>query len=196
MFRGLEITDLKANPLPVCPNPQPGQLGDDEMTYDMQITAMDMANYYRNLVATGWAKGRNVYAPTAKDMKALVYDCAVAGKDAKDIIDCANPSYNSKVGLSVSTYTTKNLKLSEEELLKQAMSTWYAQLQNVDLDEKAKYDDNVETRAKDFANVSTVSLPSWAIYTNFFITVSDRRCHQGGMLSEEVSKGRVLSRRM
>ncbi|EPB72330.1 SCP-like protein [Ancylostoma ceylanicum] len=82
-----------------------------------------------------------------------VYDCAVAGKDAKDIIDCANPSYNSKVGLSVSTYTTKNLKLSEEELLKQAMSTWYAQLQNVDLDEKAKYDDNVETRAKDFANL-------------------------------------------
>ncbi|KIH57408.1 hypothetical protein ANCDUO_12400 [Ancylostoma duodenale] len=39
--------DLKANPLPDCPNPQPGRLGDDKMTYDMQMTARDMANYYR-----------------------------------------------------------------------------------------------------------------------------------------------------
>ncbi|EYC12037.1 hypothetical protein Y032_0048g1576 [Ancylostoma ceylanicum] len=100
--------DLKANPLPDCPNPQAGQLGDDKMTYDMQITARDMANYYRNLVATGWAQDKNGYAPTAKGMNAL------------------------------------------------AMSKWYDQLKNVDLDEDAKYDGNVQTSAKDFANVSIV----------------------------------------
>ncbi|EYC12029.1 hypothetical protein Y032_0048g1572 [Ancylostoma ceylanicum] len=48
-----------------------------------------------------------------------VYDCATAGKDAYDIIDCANPSYNSKVGLAVSTYTTRNLNLPEEDVLKE-----------------------------------------------------------------------------
>ncbi|EYC12035.1 hypothetical protein Y032_0048g1576 [Ancylostoma ceylanicum] len=100
--------NLKANPLPDCPNPQAGQLGDDKMTYDMQITARDMANYYRNLVATGWAQDKNGYAPTAKGMNAL------------------------------------------------AMSKWYDQLKNVDLDEDAKYDGNVQTSAKDFANVSIV----------------------------------------
>ncbi|EPB65218.1 hypothetical protein ANCCEY_15719, partial [Ancylostoma ceylanicum] len=82
-----------------------------------------------------------------------VYDCATAGKDAYDIIDCANPSYNSKVGLAVSTYTTRNLNLPEEDVLKEAMSKWYDQLKNVDLDEDAKYDGNVQTSAKDFANL-------------------------------------------
>ncbi|EPB71063.1 hypothetical protein ANCCEY_09855 [Ancylostoma ceylanicum] len=42
------------------------------MTYDMQITARNMANYYRNLVATGWARDKNGYAPTAKSMNALL----------------------------------------------------------------------------------------------------------------------------
>ncbi|RCN47166.1 SCP-like protein [Ancylostoma caninum] len=145
--------DLKANPLPDCPNPQPGQLGDDKMTYDMQMTARDMANYYRNLVATGWAQDKNGYAPTAKAMNALKYDCANAGNDAKTIIDCANPSYTSKAGLSVNYYTTRNLNLPKEEVLKEAMSTWYSQLKNVDLDKNAVYDNNVQNSASSFANM-------------------------------------------
>ncbi|RCN47198.1 hypothetical protein ANCCAN_06776 [Ancylostoma caninum] len=75
------------------------------MTYDMQITARDMANYYRNLVATGWAQDKNGYAPTAKIMNAL------------------------------------------------AMSSWFGELKNVDLDEKATYNSNVQNSAPNFANL-------------------------------------------
>ncbi|KIH57409.1 hypothetical protein ANCDUO_12401 [Ancylostoma duodenale] len=83
------------------------------------------------------------------------YDCGTAGKDAKSIIDCANPSYISKIGQSVNHYKTNNINLPKEEVLKQAMSTWYSQLKNVDLDENAVYDNNVQNSASFFANLVT-----------------------------------------
>ncbi|RCN29704.1 SCP-like protein [Ancylostoma caninum] len=141
--------DTNANPQPMCANP-----GDDGMTYDMQMTARNMANYYRNLVATGWAQDKNGYAPTAKDMNALVYDCDAAGADAKtEAANCMAASYTPTQGYVLNSYKTNNYHLPREEVLKQAMSSWFAQLKSADLDEQAKYDQNVKTTAPDFANV-------------------------------------------
>ncbi|EPB71055.1 SCP-like protein [Ancylostoma ceylanicum] len=124
------------------------------MTYDMQITARNMANYYRNLVATGWAKSKKGYAPTAKAMQALVYDCDNAGRDAQaQADDCAATSYASQIGLQLSFYKTGNYNLPKEEVLEQAMASWFGQLKNVDLDERATYDSNVQSNAPDFANL-------------------------------------------
>ncbi|KAL6729130.1 hypothetical protein Aduo_000213 [Ancylostoma duodenale] len=148
------IPDVDANPRPECTNLQPGLLGDDEMTYDMQVTAKDMVNYYRNLVATGWAKSKSGYTPTAKAMNALVYDCDTLGAEAKYLAtDCTSNSYTSKIGMAVNYHKVKDLTLSEEQVLEKALSTWYSQLENVDLDEKANYDNNVQTRAPSFANL-------------------------------------------
>ncbi|KIH64855.1 SCP-like protein [Ancylostoma duodenale] len=158
------VADVDANPRPECTNLQPGLLGDDEMTYDMQVTAKDMVNYYRNLVATGWAKSKSGYTPTAKAMNALVeiyglndvivYDCDTLGAEAKDLAtDCTSNSYTSKIGMAVNYHRVKDLTLSEEQVLEKALSTWYSQLENVDLDEKANYDNNVQTRAPSFANL-------------------------------------------
>ncbi|KIH50828.1 SCP-like protein [Ancylostoma duodenale] len=154
-----------------------GSLGADKMTFDMQVTAKDMVNYYRyyyekfqrkssnemtvglnefcrNLVATGWAKTKSGYTPTAKAMNALVYDCATLGADAQGLAaDCSTNSYASKIGMQLSYYKVKDLSLSQEQVLEKAFSTWYGQLENVDLDKKASYDNNVETKAPDFANL-------------------------------------------
>ncbi|RCN35020.1 SCP-like protein [Ancylostoma caninum] len=139
-----------ANPQPSCTqNP-----GADKMTYEMQITARDMANYYRNLVATGWAKDKNGYTPTAKAMNALEYDCDTLGEDAQKLADdCAATSYASGIGMQLSYYKTRDLMLTEEQVLEKAFSTWYGQLENVDLDDKANYDSKVESNAPDFAHL-------------------------------------------
>ncbi|EPB71060.1 SCP-like protein [Ancylostoma ceylanicum] len=124
------------------------------MTYDMQVTAKDMANYYRNLVATGWAQDKNGYAPTAKAMNALEYDCDTAGAHAQTQADfCAAASYNPNAGYVLSSYKTKNYNLPEDEVLRQAMTTWFGQLKRVDLDEKATYSNDIQANAPDFANL-------------------------------------------
>ncbi|EPB71062.1 SCP-like protein [Ancylostoma ceylanicum] len=139
-----------ANPQPVCPT-RPWA---DFMTYDLQITARNMANYYRNLVATGWAQDRNGYTPTAKRMNALVYDCDTVGAHAFTQADnCAATSYTPNAGYVLSFYKTKDYNLPEVEVLRQAMASWFGQLKNVDLDEQATYNNNVKTYAPDSANL-------------------------------------------
>ncbi|EYC12184.1 hypothetical protein Y032_0048g1655 [Ancylostoma ceylanicum] len=141
--------DTNANPQPMCANP-----GDDGMTHDMQVTAMDMANYYRSLGATGWALDKNGYAPTAKDMNALKYDCDTVGKDAKIEADkCTATSYTPTGGYVLNFYKSDDYTMPREEVLRKAIASWFGQLKNVDLDEKALYNNDVQTSAKDFANL-------------------------------------------
>ncbi|EYC12052.1 hypothetical protein Y032_0048g1585 [Ancylostoma ceylanicum] len=134
----------------------PGNPGVDGMTHDMQITAMDMANYYRNLVATGWAQDKKDYAPPAKNMNALEYDCDTAGVGAKvEAAKCTAASYTPTPGYVLSSYKAK-LDIPRVEVLRKAMAFWFGQLKSVDLDDKASYNNDVDASAKDFANVGNV----------------------------------------
>ncbi|KIH53055.1 hypothetical protein ANCDUO_16828, partial [Ancylostoma duodenale] len=111
------IPDPKAEPQPACTTSNPS---DDGMTHDMQMTARDMANYYRNLVATGWAEDKKGYAPTAKAMNALEYECNDAGKDAKtEAAKCTAASYTPTPGYVLSSYKVRNLDLPRAEVLKE-----------------------------------------------------------------------------
>ncbi|EYC12186.1 hypothetical protein Y032_0048g1656 [Ancylostoma ceylanicum] len=142
--------DTNAKPQPACTNKNPP---DDGMTYDMQMMARDMANYYRNLIATGWAHQKSGYAPTSKAMNSLIYDCDNAGKDAKtEAAKCTAASYTPTNGYVLSSYKA-NYDLPREEVLRQAMVSWFGQLKKVDLDEKATYDNNVKASAPDFASL-------------------------------------------
>ncbi|EPB71068.1 hypothetical protein ANCCEY_09860 [Ancylostoma ceylanicum] len=53
----------KAHPMPLCTSGK-----DDGMTNEMQVTAVNMMNYYRRLVGTGWAQDLKGYAPIAKGL--------------------------------------------------------------------------------------------------------------------------------
>ncbi|KAK6733577.1 hypothetical protein RB195_017370 [Necator americanus] len=55
----------------------------DSMTNDMSNMAVYMHNYYRALLGSGWAEDKiSTYAPLAKAMPALSYDCADLGTEA------------------------------------------------------------------------------------------------------------------
>ncbi|KAL6724605.1 hypothetical protein Aduo_019478 [Ancylostoma duodenale] len=56
---------------------------DDKLTQDSNNAALWMHNYYRRLLASGWAKdkkSKSGYAPPGKQMKKLEYDCSSTEK--------------------------------------------------------------------------------------------------------------------
>ncbi|RCN45900.1 SCP-like protein [Ancylostoma caninum] len=134
-----------AYPWPIC--------YDDMMTADMQDTALYMHNYYRKLIATGWAKDKNGYAPRAKNMNALEYDCDNIGEETAILLNCTNPKYTPTSGYSLN-YEKFSLDVTPLDGLQKAISGWYDQLKNVDLDDKATYTSQIETNAKNFANMA------------------------------------------
>ncbi|EYB99908.1 hypothetical protein Y032_0119g835 [Ancylostoma ceylanicum] len=134
---------------------------DDYMTRDMQDTAIYMHNYYRKLVATGWAKDRNEYVPRAKNMNALTYACNTIGQDAAHLVNCTARQYNPKTGYSLN-YKEFSYKVTPADALREAISAWYGELQNVDLDEKAMYTTEIEANAKNFANMAFAETTKFA----------------------------------
>ncbi|RCN50384.1 hypothetical protein ANCCAN_03610 [Ancylostoma caninum] len=138
-----------ALPKSQCPNDEDG------MTYDMQTIALNAHNYYRRLTATGWAQDSKGYAPRAKKMQALKYDCTNAGAESKNQAhDCTKiGQYTAKAGYSLN-YATFDYTVSEQDALEKAIGEWFGQLKNVDLGEEVKYTNDIKTSAKDFANVS------------------------------------------
>ncbi|EYB87848.1 hypothetical protein Y032_0256g364 [Ancylostoma ceylanicum] len=76
-------------PIPLC-SPQKN----DGMTYEMQMSVLNLANYYRRLLGSGWAQDKNGYAPIARRLYALTYNCDLLGHFAKQIADkCGDPPY-------------------------------------------------------------------------------------------------------
>ncbi|EYB99898.1 hypothetical protein Y032_0119g828 [Ancylostoma ceylanicum] len=134
---------------------------DDEMTRDMQDTAIYMHNYYRKLIATGWAKSKNGYAPRAKNMNALEYDCQQSGQEAVIALNCTTRQYNTVQGYSLN-YKEFSYQVTPADALREAISAWYGELQSVDIDEKATYTDQIQTNAKNFANMALAEASKFA----------------------------------
>ncbi|EPB75188.1 SCP-like protein [Ancylostoma ceylanicum] len=136
----------KANPRPLC--------AQDGMTFDMQTMATNMHNYYRRVLATGWGEDSNGYAPRAKQLPALEYNCKDIGKKTLALIDCtkvdslhtitATPGYTLN-------YHKESYKVSREETLEKAITSWWEQVKGVDINDKAEYTAEVRDKAKFFA---------------------------------------------
>ncbi|EPB72814.1 SCP-like protein [Ancylostoma ceylanicum] len=124
------------------------------MTYDMQIATQNMVNYYRRLVASGWAKDKSDYAPAATKMAPVAYDCDTVGKESKTIADdCTKTSYTATGAFALSYHKINELNIPPVEMLEKAITTWADQVKNVDLDKEVLYAGDVETNAKDFSNM-------------------------------------------
>ncbi|KAK6727586.1 hypothetical protein RB195_005337 [Necator americanus] len=134
-----------------CPS-QPAAA--DDMTYDLEQTAIYMHNYYRRLIATGWAMDNNnkSYAKPAAKMPALKINCQTVA-DSKIKADCTNPQNTPLADHSLNTYT-KNYPASRQEALEEAINSWYGQLLDVTLDEKATYTSAIKKTAESFANLA------------------------------------------
>ncbi|KAL6729149.1 hypothetical protein Aduo_000230 [Ancylostoma duodenale] len=110
---------------------------DDGMNGDLQAIAVDMHNYYRRLSATGWAKdAKDGYAPVAKAMPALTYDCTqgankVAAKTALLVKDCpAAPATGNMPGYALNYHLSK-YNLPREQVLREAIKSWAEQVSTV-----------------------------------------------------------------
>ncbi|EPB72820.1 SCP-like protein [Ancylostoma ceylanicum] len=130
-------------PQPACANAK--------LTYDLEQMALNMNNYYRKLVATGWAKDNKGYAKWASKMPALKYDCTIAEKSNTQA-DCAKDTYTAEAGHSLNWHKEK-YPATREETLEKAVNAWYEKLANVDLDDQATFDEKVKTNAEFFANM-------------------------------------------
>ncbi|KAL6729131.1 hypothetical protein Aduo_000214 [Ancylostoma duodenale] len=131
---------------------------EDGMTYEMQATAQDMVNYYRRLVGSGWALDKSGYAPTAKQMPAVEYDCKTLapqnsiGQETKTLAAACTAPAAPTPGYSVSYYQG-SLTKTPEEVLREAIKSWAEQSKLVDLEQSVTFSGNVENAAPDFARM-------------------------------------------
>ncbi|RCN48583.1 SCP-like protein [Ancylostoma caninum] len=110
----------------------------DGMNWDLETIAVDMHNYYRRLVATGWAmEKKGGYAPTAKDMYSVKYaDCTGADTLAQDtktkVTDCPSTAPTPDVGRSLNYYYVTRYDIPEEQLLQEvAIKKWASQVTEI-----------------------------------------------------------------
>ncbi|EYB96400.1 hypothetical protein Y032_0151g2847 [Ancylostoma ceylanicum] len=133
---------------------------DDKLTQDSHDTALWMHNYYRKLLASGWAKDKKSesgYAPTAKKMLALTYDCDPAGnngaKETYALIDsCPRKDPQPTNGYSLNFLRLKNYTVSEQDALKHAIKTWWGELEKTGLGSDTTFKEN--SGITSFANMA------------------------------------------
>ncbi|KIH58137.1 SCP-like protein, partial [Ancylostoma duodenale] len=100
---------------------------DDNLTQDSSNAALWMHNYYRKLLASGWAKdpkSTGGYAATAKQMLELEYDCASGGSNgAKETFDliknCSLTDPKATNGYSLNFKRIQDYTISEQDALEQ-----------------------------------------------------------------------------
>ncbi|RCN47145.1 SCP-like protein [Ancylostoma caninum] len=128
----------------------------DGLSNDLQDIAVDMHNYYRRLVATGWDPTKDGYAPRAKAMNALNYDCGDPkvqdniGSATKTLVDnCPKDAPTATGGYSLNHYYENTYKLSPEELLEKAITNWADEVSKVGKD-------NIYTKGAGFDNYANM----------------------------------------
>ncbi|RCN32219.1 hypothetical protein ANCCAN_21981 [Ancylostoma caninum] len=120
------------------------------MSNDLQDIAVGMHNYcsfsvtglhYRRLVATGWDKTNDGYAPRASAMQALSYVCGDPndpnniGKLTNAMVEkCDKNAPPATGGYSLNYYYEQTFQLSREELLQKAITGWAGEVSKVGKD--------------------------------------------------------------
>ncbi|EYC12055.1 hypothetical protein Y032_0048g1587 [Ancylostoma ceylanicum] len=153
---------------------------EDGMSNDLQAIAVDMHNYYRRLVGSGWAPDKSGYASPATKMTAVEYDCDTKvgqdsiGKLTKELAATCAPPYQPTQGYSRNYHVEKDLTKSRTEVLKEAIRKWAEQSKLVDLDNGVLFDGDVETYAASFANVVSEQT------TKIVCGVTENECQKQG----------------
>ncbi|EYC30523.1 hypothetical protein Y032_0005g2695 [Ancylostoma ceylanicum] len=104
----------------------------DGLTDDMTTTALNIHNYYRRVIATGWAEDKKAgYAPRAAKMNALAYECKTFGKDALDkITNCEWPVPAATGNRPQNTHKIdQDWEISGQNALETAITAWYKELE-------------------------------------------------------------------
>ncbi|EPB78700.1 SCP-like protein [Ancylostoma ceylanicum] len=126
----------------------PSTCQDDKLTNDSHNAALWMHNYYRKLLASGWAKdpkSNGGYAVTAKQMRELKYDCTGTNNLAKktyDLIESCPKSDPQSSGYSLNFKRFHKHDVPEQEALEEAIKEWWGQLGNTGLGSDTTFRDD------------------------------------------------------
>ncbi|RCN45874.1 SCP-like protein [Ancylostoma caninum] len=118
------------------------------MTADLHTIAVRMHNYYRRLVATGWAKDKKIgYAPTAKNMLELKYvDCTpadtLAAETKTKVTGCPSTAPQASTGHSLNYYYVNRYDIPREQLLHEAITKWANQVAEIGVGKDNIFDPN------------------------------------------------------
>ncbi|RCN37248.1 hypothetical protein ANCCAN_16861 [Ancylostoma caninum] len=100
---------------PIC-----GQANVDKMSDDLRNTALFMHNYYRRLLATGWAKDKQIgYAKTAAKMPVLKYSCQLENAATTYTATCPTATENAN---GAENFWDGSYLLSKEDAVKEVCS--------------------------------------------------------------------------
>ncbi|EPB66062.1 SCP-like protein [Ancylostoma ceylanicum] len=112
------------------------------MTDDLRKMAWNLHDYYRRLLATGWAEdGKIKYAKPAAAMPKLEYSCEMEEKIAPATNACDGKTAALTEPNNVAILNT--LALTREEALKQAIEDWWSALKKTGVEDN-KYSDSME----------------------------------------------------
>ncbi|KAL6729372.1 hypothetical protein Aduo_000431 [Ancylostoma duodenale] len=89
------------------------------------------------------------------------YDCHGIGQDAVLSVYCTTKQFNPASGNSLN-HKEYSLDFTPANALQQAISEWYGELKEVDLDDKATYNDQIKTKANSFANMAVAQATKFA----------------------------------
>ncbi|KAL6724600.1 hypothetical protein Aduo_019473 [Ancylostoma duodenale] len=154
-------TDYLCLQTPYTPVPiRPLTCSDDTLTFDSHNTALWMHNYYRKLLASGWAKdpkSKGGYATTAKQMLELNYDWCSGGTSGAtktyDLIKgCPQDNPKATSGYSLNFLRIQNYTVSEQDALEHAIKTWWGQLETAGLGSDTMF--NGDPGISSFANMA------------------------------------------
>ncbi|EYB95196.1 hypothetical protein Y032_0162g3400 [Ancylostoma ceylanicum] len=117
----------------------------DLMTDDIRDTILNVHNYYRRLLATGWAKDKQLtYAKPAAAMLALEYDCTAEDTIMNTLKNCDGTK--AQIAGANNYEALKKFNLSEEEAVEEILAKWWKALEDTGIPDN-KYRDDMEGTA-------------------------------------------------
>ncbi|EYC35576.1 hypothetical protein Y032_1021g3415 [Ancylostoma ceylanicum] len=134
----------------VCPTCDPAE------DY-IRESALYQHNYYRRLLATGWAEDNKItYAKPAKAMFELTYEKSLEEAANKYITNnngnCPEKAENADL-TGENFYVDKNFQLTNEEVIQKAMQQWWSPLKMKGFGDNLQYDNIQDNDVKALANV-------------------------------------------
>ncbi|RCN30703.1 SCP-like protein [Ancylostoma caninum] len=121
---------------------------DGKLSDELTEAAVNMHNYYRGVIASGWAKDpKSMYAPRASKMNKLAYECNNYAKDAAEKLDnCEYPVPAPTKGVQNTHKFDNNWTISHGDALEQAISAWYGELEKSGgIGDDPTYKDDMQT---------------------------------------------------
>ncbi|EYC15899.1 hypothetical protein Y032_0035g3034 [Ancylostoma ceylanicum] len=136
----------------ICPNAP--QKDSKWITDDFRRAALGMHNYYRRLLATGWAEDKKLgYAKWAASMPELIYDCDSEEEIMKALKNCGGKEVANAKAQANNYKSFNEYQTPKEQVLQKAVDYWWSGLANTGIADNT-FLDTMDATLKSYANMA------------------------------------------